>query len=171
VTPQPFWVELLATRHDRKRFDCGEPSLNDYLQRYARQNMNNDSARVYVAVQPDETRICDYFSLCAGHVDALSFPDRPRKGWPRDVPTALLGRLAVDGEFQRQGLGRRLVLAALDTTVQVADDIGVAAIDVWALNPRARAFYQKLGFLPLQDDPFHLYLATATARASLSQET
>ena len=168
MTPQPFFVELLSARHDRKSFDCGEPSLNDYLQRYARQNMSNDSARVYVAVRPDETRICGFFTLCTGHVDALVFPDRVRRGWPRDVPTVLLGRLAVDSQFQNEGLERRLVLAALDTTIQVAGDVGVAAIDVWALNPRARAFYEKLGFASLQDDAFHLYLATATARASLA---
>ena len=169
MTPQPFFVELLGARHDRKTFECGDISLDDYLARYARQNMSNDSARAYVAVRPDETRICGYFTLCAGHVDALAFPDRIRRGWPRDVPTALLGRLAVASEFQNQGLGRRLVLAALDTVVEVAADVGVAAVDVWALNPRARVFYEKLGFAPLQDNESHLYLATATARQSLAQ--
>ena len=31
------------------------------------------------------------------------------------------------------------------------------------------AFYQKYGFIPLQDDPFHLYLPMATVRAMFPQ--
>ena len=101
-----FNVELLNSLHDRSNFECSESSLDDYLKRYAHQNMKNDSARVYVAVQPDKgTRICAYFTLSAGNVDAFQFPDRVRKGWPRDVPTILVGRLAVDREFQGRGLG------------------------------------------------------------------
>ena len=163
-----FQIERLEGRHDRKNFDCGEDSLNAYLQRYARQNVENDSARVYVATQNEANRICGYFTLCAGQVDALAFPDRIRKGWPRDVPTVLVGRLAVDLEFQGRGLGGDLMFGVLNIVVGASERIGIAAIDVWALNSRARAFYEKLGFTLLQDDPFHLYLATATARKSLS---
>ena len=163
-----FVIEPLAPYHDRKSFDCGESSLNDYLRRYARQNVENDSARVYVATQHEIEQICGYFTLGASQVDALAFPDRVRKGWPRDVPTVLVGRLAVDLAFQGRGLGGDLMFGVLNIVVGVSERIGVAAIDVWALNPRARAFYEKLGFTSLQDDPFHLYLATATARASLA---
>ena len=164
-----FLIERLSAQHDRKSFDCGEESLNLYLQRYARQNVDNDSTRVYVATQNGEEHICGYFALCAGHVDALAFPDRVRRGWPRDVPVILVGRLAVDLDSQGQGLGSDLMFAVSNVVVGVAQQVGVAAIDVWALNSRARAFYERLGFLALQDDPFHLYLATATARQSLAQ--
>lgn len=163
-----FSIELLDSFHNRKNFNCGENSLNEYLQRYARQNMKNDSARVFVAVEPDDsTRICAYFTLSAGNVDALTFPDRAAKGWPRDVPTVLVGRLAVDGEFQGRGLGSDLIYAIFTVATRAAESIGIAAIDVHALNEGARLFYSKFGFASLQDDPFHLYLALATARESL----
>jgi len=42
--------------------------------------------------------------------------------------------------------------------------VGIAAIEVWALNEAARRFYEKFAFQPLLDDPFHLYLALETAR-------
>ena len=162
-----FNIELLDSFHDRANFECGEDSLNNYLKRYARQNMKNDSARVYVAVEPDNvTRICAYFTLSAGNVDALQFPDRFRKGWPRDVPTVLVGRLAVDQEFQGRRLGSDLIYAIFSVAVRAAETVGIAAIDVHALNEGAHRFYSKFGFASLQDDP-HLYLATATARESL----
>ena len=42
--------EALARSHDRKGFDCGEPALNDYLQRHARQNHEAGGAKTFVAV-------------------------------------------------------------------------------------------------------------------------
>ena len=37
--------------HNRKDFDCGNPSLNEYLQRSARQNQDQDMGRTYVLVE------------------------------------------------------------------------------------------------------------------------
>ena len=40
------WREEALTRHhDRASFDCGAPSLNEYLQRYARQNHESGGAK------------------------------------------------------------------------------------------------------------------------------
>jgi hypothetical protein len=36
---------------------------------------------------------------------------------------------------------------------------------VHALDEDARRFYLKYGFIPLTDDPLHLYLTIATVRA------
>lgn len=34
----PFNLELFdSSRHERSSFDCGEPALNDYLKKYAKQ--------------------------------------------------------------------------------------------------------------------------------------
>jgi hypothetical protein len=41
--------EALTRRHDRAGFDCGLPALNDYLQRYARQNHESGGAKTFVA--------------------------------------------------------------------------------------------------------------------------
>jgi hypothetical protein len=45
------WREApIARHHDRKAFDCGAPALNDYLDRYARQNHESGGAKTFVAV-------------------------------------------------------------------------------------------------------------------------
>jgi RimJ/RimL family protein N-acetyltransferase len=46
----------------------------------------------------------------------------------------------------------------------VADSVGIYAVTVHALNERARRFYQRYGFTPLEDDPLHLYLPMKTIR-------
>lgn len=164
----PFFIELLQKSHDKSQFNCGENSLDEYLKRYARQNVENDSARVYVAVRPQDPRVCGFFSLSAGEASVTDFPRRVARGWPRDVPTIHLGRIAVDREFQGQGLGDVLMGAAIEISLEVAVQVGVAAIELWALNENLLSYYARFEFLPLQDDAFHLYLATATARASLA---
>ncbi len=164
----PFFIEPLSPSHDKTQFSCGETSLDEYLKRYARQNVENDSARVYVAVRPDQARVCGFFSLSAGEANITDFPKRVARGWPRDVPTIHLGRIAVDRPFQGQGLGDVLMGAALEISLEVATQIGVAALELWALNDPLLRFYARFDFLPLLDDPKHLYLSTATLRRSLA---
>ena len=153
-----FWIESLQNHHERGSFDCGNTWLNDYLKRYARQNTANGSSRTFVAVLPTETRVCGYFTLSAGAVALADFPENERKGRPRLVPTVHLGRLAVSLEFQSQGLGYSLMRAAMETTVQVEELVGVAALELWAIDDAARNYYLRYGFSSLLDDQLHLYL-------------
>ncbi len=164
-----FFIEPLDTRHNRKDFDCGEPELNAYLQRFARQNARNGSSRTYVAVQPEETRICGYFTLSAGTVALADFPTDVRKGWPRLVPSVHLGRLAVAQEFQGQRLGHALMSSVFEIATQASDLIGIAVVELWALNENSRRFYDRFEFTELLDDAFHLYVPIETGRASLSE--
>jgi GNAT superfamily N-acetyltransferase len=98
----------------------------------------------------------------------VAFSDLPRgeaKGLPRiDVPVVLLGRLAVDRSMHGQGLGTFLLLDALRRCQRLADEVGVRAVEVDALDATARAFYLKYGFIPLEDDPNHLFLPMSTIR-------
>lgn len=159
-----FFVDPLAASHDRHLFDCGEAMLNDYLRRFARQNMANGSSRTYVASLPDSDRVCAYFTLSAGAIAITDFPEDMRKGWPRLVPAVHLGRFAVDKEFQGQQLGRSLLDAVFQKSLSAAQVVGIAVIEVWALNESAQRFYEKFQFRSLIDDPFHLYLSLDTVR-------
>jgi hypothetical protein len=51
----------------------------------------------------------------------------------------------------------------------VAERIGVFAVDLFSKDDEAKRFYLKYGFIPLQDDPFHLYLPMATVRGMFAQ--
>ncbi len=150
---------------NREGFDCGEASLNDYLQRFARQNSKRGSSKTYVAAP--ENIVLGYFTLCAGSVALENFPELERKGLPRLVPVVHLARLAVDRNTQGQGLGEALLIGALETALLVADIIGVMGIEVWAINDSARAFYGRYHFQTLEDDFFHLYLFVEGAKRLL----
>ena len=57
----------------------------------------------------------------------------------------------------------------LKTACDVAERIGVFAVDLFSKDDDAKRFYQKYRFIPLLDDPCHLYLPMATVRAMFAQ--
>ena len=141
-------------------FDCGQPDLNRYLQRYAWSNQKANSAQTYVACAGSE--IAGYYSLSVAGVDHASTPDRVVRGLARHpVPVMLLARLAVNRNSQGKGLGAALLKDALLRTLQAADIAGIRAIIVHAKDEAARQWYLRFGFEPGPITPMHLLLKDA----------
>lgn len=158
-----FVIEPLSKRHKRDDFDCGEASLNEFLKKYARQNSAKNFGRTFVAVLPEETKVLGYYTLASGSVAFEVVPEKlPR--YP--IPTAHLGRLATDLKMRGQGLGELLLVDALRRAVRVAAEIGIYAVELYALTENAKRFYLKYGFVELKDDDKHLYLPIETLRKS-----
>src|SRR5262249_28076794 len=83
----PYVIEPLSTVHDRDSFDCGEPSLNDFLKRFARQNDEKGLGRTFVAVSANTTTIKGYYTLSNG---SLKFDNVPEKLPRYPIPVAHL---------------------------------------------------------------------------------
>ena len=156
-----YVIEPLAPTHERAAFDCSEPSLNDFLKRFARQNDEKGLSRSYVAVLPGEPKIYGYYSISSG---AVRFETMPEKLPRYPVPVIHLGRLAVDVSVKGQGLGKILLLDALKRAASVSKQLGFYAVEVYALNDAAQSFYLKYGFTSLLDDERHLYLTMKVIR-------
>jgi GNAT superfamily N-acetyltransferase len=161
----PWSLERLATHHDRTAFDCGHPSLNDWLKLRSSQFEKKDLARTYVAVREGGTVVFGYYALSSHRVRYEILPAKQAKGLPRiDVPVILLGRLAVDKTAQGRGLGSLLLADALRRAQHIAEQIGIRAVEVDAIDDAARNFYLRFGFVSLLDDPSHLYLSMKVIR-------
>jgi GNAT superfamily N-acetyltransferase len=161
--------EALSRRHDRAGFDCGVPALNEYLQRYARQNHESGGAKTFVAVPPESpTTILGYYTIAPGAIDFGKVPAPAKKGLGRyEVPVFRLGRLAVSLAGQRQGLGGELLVAAGERALAVAEAVGGVALAIDAKDDRAARWYERFGALRLLDDPLKLILPLATIAAVL----
>ena len=156
-----YTIELLQKHHTRADFDCGEESLNAFIKQFARQNSEKGLGRTFVAVLPGNSRVYGYYTIASGAVRFDMLPDKlPR--YP--IPVVLLGRLAVDGIAKGQKLGEGLLLDALKRAVNIADQLGIYAVEVYALSESARTFYQKYGFVELSDDRLHLHLPLKTIK-------
>jgi GNAT superfamily N-acetyltransferase len=156
-------VEPLARSHDRSRFSCGEPALDEYLLRYARQNHESGIAKTFVVHGIDEPRrVLGYYSLSAGAIDRANLPAQAARRFPNfPVPVARLGRLAVDRSFQGRGLGEDLLIDALRRVFAASGDIGIVAVVLDAKHEKAKRFYQRYEFESLPDQPLALWLPMA----------
>lgn len=162
----PDWTIVpLGKEHDRSGFDCGEPSLTDWLRTRATQYRDRGLARTYVAVRPGEVRVLGDYAIASHHVVYEALTADQARGLPRStIPVILLGRLGTDVSVQGQGLGKLLVVDALRRALFLSERLGCHALEVDALNDRARKFYLDLGFTSLADDIRHLFYPLKLAR-------
>lgn len=160
----PF-VEFLSSHHDRAAFDCGKEPLNRYFREVARQNADRNLGVTQVVVaEPQSPGVLGYFTLLTRTVESDGLAE---KRLPRgSIGVTLLGRLAVDVRYARQGLGERMLLRAMAETETAARRIGIYALVLDAIDDEARAWYlsRDFGFRPMGDDPQRLYVSVAYIR-------
>jgi len=163
----PAHIELLASRHDRAGFDCGEPALDDFLRCQAGQLQRRGFGKTYVAVGDDGASVQGFVTVSVGQIAAVSMP--PTLKLPRyPVPILRIGRLAVDRRNQGQGIGQDLLAFALHLALDFADRVGLWAVVVDAKHESAAAWYRRLGFVATKDDPLCLFLPIGTVREARS---
>lgn len=168
----PAWhEEPIARVHDRKGFDCGDTELNDFLRKHARQNHESGGAKTFCAIEdfiPD--RVLGYYSLVPSSIAHDRLPTSVTKGLPRhDVGGFLLARLAAHRDFQGQGLGGQLLLAAGKRCLRVAAEAGGMLMLIDAKNDRVAAWYESYGAIRLADTPRKLALPLETMRTVLAE--
>jgi len=156
-----FRIHAFGDALDTTEFHCGREALDDYIRRYASQDVKRGLARVFVALPENSPRrVAGYFSLSAASVSATTLPDALRRKLPRyPVPVALLGRLAVDNEFQGKGLGSILLADACIKVARASEVLAVAGLIVDAKDESAADFYRHFGFVDLPGQPKRMLLA------------
>jgi GNAT superfamily N-acetyltransferase len=169
--PVDWRIEPLQRDHDRALFDCGEPALDEYLARFARQSQESGVARTFVAVLDAEpSRVLGYYSLAVGSIDKTNLPPSAARRFPNfPLPIARLARLAVERSQQGKGLGEHLLLDALNRCLRVAEDVGIAAVFIDAKHERAKAFYARFELDALPEHPLTLWLPLAALRKLFAQ--
>jgi GNAT superfamily N-acetyltransferase len=160
--------EPLADHHGLEDFRSGEVSLDDWLKRRARANQVSGASRTYVVCE--DQRVIGYYALASGAVAVEGAPGRFRRNMPNPIPVAVLGRLAVDHDWQGRGIGRALFRDAARRVANAADAIGIRGIVVQAISEEAKKFYLALGFDPSPREPMTLMVTLTDVRAALSQK-
>lgn len=154
-------VERLAPkRHDRDRFACGEPSLDDYLRMQAAQHQRNGISTTHVLVDDAEPRrVLGYYTLSAAQLLLSELDEADRRGLPRyPVPAVRMGRLAVATAEQGRGHGDYLLANAVQRCLDLREQMGVRVLLVDALHERAASFYRAYGFRQAAEGAGALYL-------------
>lgn len=161
----------LGSNHELQNFDCGKPSLNVWLQKKASKAQRiGGSARTYV-ICSQEDRVIGYYALATGSVNQEDVPGKVKRNMPNPIPIVILGRLAVDLAYQGQGIGPALLKDALLRILNAAEQIGVRAILVHALDESARNFYLRQGFYESPTNDQTLMVTVEEIHRALSRKT
>jgi GNAT superfamily N-acetyltransferase len=172
----PIVERFDRVRHSALGFTCGNPALDDYIHTMVKRDEDQHTAAAYVLVDPAEEttsrRVIGYYTL-----SSFAFAKQQARRRDRDkhlgsydpVPAVLIGRLALDAEFQGQGLGSVLLFAALRRILIIREGLGIAVAVVHAIDDAAAAFYEHQGFTRFRDQPHHLYYPMATFDAALAE--
>ena len=108
-----------------------------------------------------------YYALATGSVNREDVPGKVKKNMPNPIPVILIGRLAVDQTFKGKGLGYGLLKDALLRIGAAAEEIGIRAALVHALDEQARDFYIKNGFYESPTNELTLMVTVEEIRQTL----
>ncbi|KGT87129.1 GCN5 family acetyltransferase [Erwinia typographi] len=137
---------LLTDEHILQPFDCGNEVLSNWLLRRALKNQHLNASRTFVICLEDTFRVVGYYSIATGSISHVNLGRSLRQNMPDPVPVILLGRLAIDVSAQGHRFGKWLLNDAVMRVSNLADQVGIKAIMVHAIDDRARAFYEYFGF-------------------------
>jgi len=155
----------LTKNHVTEHFDCGIPTLNEWLKKRALKNEKEGASRTYVSCEDD--KVIAYYAIATGAIRQKDANGHIRRNMPDPIPVIILGRLAVDITWQGQGLGSDMLSDAIKRTLQAANIVGTRAFIVHALSDEAKQFYEKHGFRPSPTDPMNLMISMKEAKANL----
>jgi GNAT superfamily N-acetyltransferase len=140
--------EALSKLHDRSEFDCGKPALNEFLIRFATQYQKRNLARTYVLVEEGSSRVLAYYTLATSSIELEAIPPEHASRLPQHpIPCVLLARLAVASSQHGKGVGARLLRDCFERCLLLAQQIGIHAIVVDAIDEAAAQFYEHFDFV------------------------
>jgi GNAT superfamily N-acetyltransferase len=154
----------LDDTHDRRSFRCEVEPLDRYLYAQAGQDQRRHIAACFDLLDPARSRVAGYYTLSAFSVVGSALPDVLQKKLPKygQIPCTLLGRLAVDREYRAQGVGKHLLVDALQRALLHSAHVASWAVFVDAKDDAAHQFYARYGFLELPNAPDRLFLPMGT---------
>ena len=157
---QNLVIVPLDAAHNRSGFHCNVEALDRYIHKQAGQDVRRRISRIFVAVLPDNPReVIGYYTLSSLSIGLAQLPQKLARKLPKHpVPAALVGRLAVNHNAQGCGIGKMLLVDAIQRTLSVSDQIAIYAMVVDAINDSAKGFYEQFGFVRLSDNSSRLFL-------------
>jgi GNAT superfamily N-acetyltransferase len=161
-------VERLEEHHQLGTFSCGVKALDDWLRDHALDNQQRNLSRTFVLLD-DGDRVIGYYALTMGGVRREELPARYGRGLPRfEIGMVLLARFAIVDNHQAEGLGRDLLIEAIERAADAGTQVAARFIAVDPIDENARAFYDKFAFKQIQGDSGgRMYIRIDDALAAL----
>ena len=151
---------LLTGAHDCSNFNSGEDILDEWLKHRALDNLKSAASRSYVICPNGTNEVIGFYALSMGQIFGHGVTGSMRRNMPPQIPSVILGRLAIDRTWQGKGLGRALLADAVRRSLRAATEVSARLLIVHAISFAAEAFYLHHGFtrLPVESPTLALDL-------------
>jgi len=144
VTIEPF-----SDRAVVNRFSCGERPLDSFLKNKAQKAVKRCEHRVFCAHLDGSPNVVGYYALQLGTDSVSELPEADKDNYLKNYvafPALNLSFVAVDSQYQRQGLGGFLLMDVFSRAAAIAEHAGYFALTLASLDANSTAFYKSLNF-------------------------
>lgn len=86
------------------------------------------------------------------------------------VPAIYLGMLGVHTPMDRQGIGTKLLMDAVQRAMAIAENAGVWALTLDATDEETVAYYERFDFERLAPDRLEMYLPISLIKRTFQME-
>lgn len=138
-----------------KKFDCGNEELNEYFYCFLSQDAKRRLTSAYVVLD-DELNLIGFYTLSFSSIRTDLIPFIKYRIPYSRIPVVLLGRLAIQKEFQGKGFGRIILADAIKRTRN--NELNPAGLLVDMKKPELFNFYKKFGFKLIESKPLQCIL-------------
>jgi len=140
-----FSFSILNSDTDISGFECANRDLNEFLHEDAI-HYQKERLAVTRLIQCQGITV-GYFTLVSDsiEVEAIKSGDGSQEYPYRRYPALKIARLATDSRYQRQGIGRSMLLKIMEIAIVLSRYVGVRILTVDS-KPESVEFYEKFGF-------------------------
>jgi GNAT superfamily N-acetyltransferase len=162
-------IKPLDPQTRRAAFCCGNDRIDNFFRNNARKQHDVCRVRVHVGYIGEEP-IGYYYLLASTHPpENVSAEAVEKFGRVKSTPCVYLGMIGVLQECQGNGIGKILMLHAMQKTLEVAELIGIYALTLTAIDKQTADRYQRWGFIPFIEGELDLFIPLGTIRQALTE--
>ncbi|WP_280471032.1 hypothetical protein [Nocardia cyriacigeorgica] len=150
--PGTYKPVRLSADHHTNWFDCGEPSMDDWLDKHALADQEAGISATHVWLDAGDMVIA-YLTLTPTIIretdeGGLWKALKPKSYWPNEAYGVLIGKIALERQLQGQGLGEDLFADAFVLAIDATQLIGgvYLVIEPMENRPKLRSMYEGFGF-------------------------
>jgi len=148
-----------------KEFDCNDTMINRFVQKNLKKRVKKSFSQAFVLL--DKDRFIGFYTLESFSVVKDDLNNLNLKSLPPSVPVIKLGMLAISKDYQKKGLGVRLLKNAMLKVVNISNLAGCTGLYLLS-QPNAKEFYLNLGFSILKEQtPIPMFLHIDTIKEAL----
>ena len=140
----------LTERNRLSSFNSISAELNEFLINDALEDQENMISKTYLGIW--NKNIVGFVTLLADTIGVQLIHESERvDGYQyTKYPAIKIGRIAVDKSYERMGIGRFLLLAAIGKSISISKDIGCRYITVDSKRD-STGFYKKHNFKEVEE--------------------